>query len=333
MDFLQQLKQSLSKGLLPEKYHRLLAQFYMSYCETLKMHHIDTSRYQPIFQKFLELVEQQIKDPFVFAPYHEQVLSPFNHYRFGLDFIRPLIDIDHSSVKGHDRLAEIERKLSAGENVIFPANHQTEADPQVIGILLGGKYPKLARQLIFVAGERVITDPLAVPFSMGCNLLCIYSKRYIDHPPELKTKKQLHNKKTMELMSDLLCEGGHAIYVAPSGGRDRTDENGIVQVAPFDPQSIEMFYLMTQKAKNPTSFYPMALFTYDLLPPPEGIQVELGEARKTKRGRVHLAIGSQIPMENIPGNDENDKRKRREIRAHFIWSEVCKEYSRFPLSK
>ena len=43
--------------------------------------------------------------------------------------------------------------------------------------------------MIFVAGERVITDPLAIPFSMGSNLLCIYSKRYIDHPPEKKIEK------------------------------------------------------------------------------------------------------------------------------------------------
>ncbi len=333
MDFPSTLKQSFSNGLLPEKYYQLFLQFYISYNETLKAHHIDSAPYEPIFRKFLELVENQIENPFNFEPYHKQVLTPFNHYKFGLDFLKPLIDIDHSSVKGHDHLQEIERKLAAGENVVFLANHQIEADPQVISILLGDKYPKLAQELIFVAGERVITDPLAVPFSMGYNLLCIYSKRYIDHPPELTAKKQLHNKKTMGLMSDLLCEGGHAIYVAPSGGRDRADATGTVQVAPFDPQSIEMFYLMTKKAGIPTSFYPMALYTYDLLPPPEGIQVALGEARRTKRGRVHLAIGPQIPMENISGLDESDKRKRREIRAHFIWSEVCKEYGRFPLSK
>ncbi len=100
--------------------------------------------------------------------------------------------------------------------------------------------------MIFVAGERVITDPLAVPFSMGRNLLCIFSKRYIDHPPEQKMKKQLHNKRTMELMSELLSEGGKAIYVAPSGGRDRPNADGVVEIAPFDPQSIEMFYLMAR---------------------------------------------------------------------------------------
>ena len=72
--------------------------------------------------------------------------------------------------------------------MIFLANHQIEADPQAISLLLDDLYPNFAENMIFVAGERVITDPFAIPFSMGRNLLCIYSKRYIDHPPEKKLK-------------------------------------------------------------------------------------------------------------------------------------------------
>ncbi len=331
MEFLSQLQKSFSQQILPEKYYKLLKQFYMSYKTALQSHQMNMADHEHVFHSLLKKVEEQIQNPYVFAPYHEQILSPFNYYQFGLDFMHPLIDRDKSSVEGNAYLQEITEKIARHENVIFLANHQIEADPQVISILLEEHYPKLAQELIFVAGERVITDPLAVPFSMGRNLLCIYSKRYIDHPPDLKAKKQLHNKKTMELMSALLCEGGHAIYVAPSGGRDRRNQKGEIEVAPFDAQSIEMFYLMTQKASRPTSFYPMALFTYDLLPPPEGIQMELGEERNTKRGCVHLAIGPQIPMENIPGLEESDRRKRREIRAHFIWSEVCKKYRQFPI--
>lgn len=331
MEFLSQLQTSFSQQLLPEKYYKLLKQFYISYKTALQSHHMNIAEHEHVFHSLLKKVEEQIQNPYTFAPYHEQILSPFNYYQFGLDFMNPLIDKESSSVQGDAYLREITEKIARQENVIFLANHQIEADPQVISILLEEHYPKLAQELIFVAGERVITDPLAVPFSMGRNLLCIYSKRYIDHPPEMKAKKQLHNKKTMELMGDLLCEGGHAIYVAPSGGRDRRNQKGEIEVAPFDAQSIEMFYLMTQKASRPTSFYPMALFTYDLLPPPEGIQMELGEERSTKRGCVHLAIGPQIPMENIPGLEESDKRKRREIRAHFIWSEVCRKYREFPI--
>ncbi len=331
MEFLSRLKQSFAKSLLPEKHYKLLKQFYVGYKSALEAHHIDITKHEEVFEFLLKSVEEQIQNPYAFAPYHRRILAPFNHYRFGLDFMRPLIDRDGSTLEGNEYLKEITEKIARKENVIFFANHQIEADPQVISILLEDLYPQLAEELIFVAGERVISDPLAIPFSMGCNLLCIYSKRHIDHPPDLKATKQLHNKKTMELMSSLLCEGGHAIYVAPSGGRDRRGPDGKLEVASFDSQSIEMFYLMTQKASRPTSFYPMALFTYDLLPPPEGIQIELGEERRTKRGCVHLAIGPQIPMENIPGLDESDKKKRREIRARFIWSEVRKKYKQFPI--
>jgi glycerol-3-phosphate O-acyltransferase len=163
---------------------------------------------------------------------------------------------------------------------------------------------------------------------MGCDLLCIYSKRYIDHPPELKAQKQLHNKNTMELMSRLLKEGGKIIYVAPSGGRDRRNEEGAVEVAPFDPQSIEMFYLMARKAKTPTHFYPLTLSTYALLPPPETVQKELGEMRIAKRSPIHIAFASEFDMEKFPGFEENEKKIRRKARADAIWNIVNRNYKR-----
>jgi len=102
--------------------------------------------------------------------------------------LKPLVDLSHCQVNGLEYLQPILESLERGENVIFLANHQTEADPHAISILLEKYCPKFAEEMIFVAGERVITDPLAIPFSMGRNLLCIYSKRYIDHPPEDKSK-------------------------------------------------------------------------------------------------------------------------------------------------
>ena len=71
--------------------------------------------------------------------------------------------------------------------------------------------------MIFVAGHRVTTDPVAIPFSRGVNLLCIYSKKYIDVPPEKKAEKLAHNSKTIAKLEDLLNEGGKCIYVAPAG--------------------------------------------------------------------------------------------------------------------
>ena len=272
-------------------------------------------------------VGEQVKRPFEFEPYHRLVTEPFDYYQFGIDFFRPLVDKDHSTLSGRDHLRRIASQLAAGENVIFLANHQSEADPQIISILLEDEWPELGKEMIFVAGERVIADPMTAPFSMGRNLLCIYSKRHIEHPPERKAAKVLHNRKTMERMADLLGEGGHAIYVAPSGGRDRPNASGKVDVAPFDPQSIEMFRLMAQRAARPTHFYPMALATYNVMPPPEKVEIELGEPRILRRCPVHLAIGEGLDFSRF---GDPDRDARRAAQADAAWGAVRDAYERFP---
>ena len=306
---------------LPEKYEKILAQFFKDYRRVIGSD--DT-----ILRLFIQLVQNQLKHPFTFEPYHKKVRHPIDYYKFSLDFIKPLVDLAHSTVQGEETLEEIDKQLKRNENVVLLANHQTETDPQAIAILLEKTHPHIGEKIIYVAGERVVTDPLAVPFSMGCDLLCIYSKRYIDHPPELKAQKQLHNKNTMELMCRLLQEGGKIIYVAPSGGRDRRGAHGEIEVAPFDPASIEMFYLMARKAKTPTHFYPFSLATYDLLPPPETIQKELGEVRTAKRCPIHIGFAPEFNMEKFPGSEENDKTTRRKARADAVWNLVNTHYKR-----
>ncbi len=328
MNFCERLQLDSTRGDLPAKYLQILTQFYQDYVNALKKDHINFAA-DPIFFTLLDLIKKQIHTPYIFPPFHRQIRSPIDYYAFGLDFLRPLVDFSQSSVSGLENLQEIDVHVRNGNNIILLANHQTEPDPQAISLMLETAFPLLAEEMIFVAGERVLTDPLAVPFSLGRNLLCIYSKRYIDHPPELKLQKQMHNKSTMELMRDLLSQGGKCIYVAPSGGRDRPNLQGIVEVAPFDPQSIEMFNLMAKKATHETFFYTLALKTYTLLPPPETIQVELGETRRAQRGSVQLSFGPRIDMDHFEGSDLPDKHERRMKRAQNIWKQVDQDYKKF----
>lgn len=329
----QKLAAIFKEGWMPERFLGLYESFYRGFQHALKEYPSSSKVIDASFETLLNLIKSHYLNPFIFQPYHEKIRYPFDYYAFGNDFFRPLIDEKKSKIIGDKNIQEIISHLKKGHNAVLLSNHQIEADPQAISLLLDDKYPGLAEGMIAVAGERVITDPLAVPFSMGRNLLCIYSKRYIDHPPEKKAEKQHHNKRTMEIMSMLLKEGGKLIYVAPSGGRDRRNKKGIVEVAPFDAPSIEMFYLMAQKAKTPTFFYPMALDTYDILPPPETIQVELGETRITKRGPIGLAIGSCIDMKQYPGYDLQSKHDRRQARADHIWKLVNTDYEHLKKGK
>jgi glycerol-3-phosphate O-acyltransferase len=307
------------------KYEKILQRFFATYEAALKGRGIEGNTLSPLIKQYEDFVNQQLKTPYTFQTYHQAIRRPIDYYQFGLEFIRPLVVFESSKVLGLENVEKIVKQLSSGDNVVLLANHQTEVDPQVISLMLES-YPKLAEEMIFVAGDRVITDPLAIPLSMGRNLLCIYSKKRIEHPPELKEKKLLHNQRTMKLMKELLCEGGKCIYVAPSGGRDRPGETGCVEVAPFDAQSIEMFWLMAQKSSKVTHFYPLDLATYDLLPPPNEIDLELGEVRKTMVCPVHLAFGEEIEMESFSESESSDKKEKRLKRAEYIWGKVVGLY-------
>lgn len=327
MDHFEKLAQATSQGKLPKELANVIANFYKSYAVAITENGYDIKTLQPILNTFLELVIDQLKHPYVFELYHKKITTPFDFYRFGLEIIRPLVMFAESKVLGLQHIDEIQAALAKGENVILFANHQTEPDPQAISLLLEKTHPKLIDNMVFVAGHRVISDPLAVPFSKGCNMLCIFSKRYIDTNPESKQEKQLHNQRTMKKMGQLLSEGGKCIYVAPSGGRDRPDAKGKISVAPFDPQSIEMFWLIAKQAERTTHFHPLALVTYDLLPPPSSIESELGETRYTHCTPIHLAFGGAIDMENCVPNDITDKKQRRKLRAEYIWQKVVDDYA------
>jgi glycerol-3-phosphate O-acyltransferase len=326
MKFTTLLNQLYNKGIIPSQYKDLLLSFYNCYKNALEDRDPSGQFQESIFNTFLSLIKQECEHPFNFAPYHKSVQEPFDYYQFGLDFTRPLLHKDTSSIINENNLKTIIEQVKNGENVVLLANHQTELDPQIIGCLLEDNYFELGSNMIFVAGQKVITDLLAIPFSMGCNLLCIYSKRHIDHDPELKMQKQLHNQRTMKLMSSLLKEGGKCIYVAPSGGRDRPNAQGIVEVAPFDPDSIEMFRLMSIQAKTRTHFYPLSLSTYEVLPPPSTIEKGVGEKRYANKSVVHICFGDECDMDLKNLDPSITKHEKRSLLAKIIEDSVKKDY-------
>lgn len=324
--FSDYLHQFAKEHNLPDLIVQTVEQLYDSYSHAAALNGYSAENIDPHLEHLIQFAFEQIQHPFVFEPFHEAIRSPFDYYQFGIDFIRPLIDLPKSTVHHIDNVDRIERQLQQGDNVILLANHQIEPDPQVISVLLQSTHPQLAENMIFVAGHRVISDPLAVPFSKGRNLLCIFSKKHIENPPEQKPEKLLHNQKTMRRLSQLLDEGGKCIYVAPSGGRDRANPRGEPEVAHFDPNSVEMFWLLAQQAKRITHFYPLALATYHILPPPTNVQKELGEKRQAKCTPVHIAFGEEIDMENLGLEQPVDKKHRRKFRADYIYNLVKQDY-------
>ena len=230
-----------------------------------------------------------------------------DYYAFGCDFFRPCMNVDESIVLGKEHLDQAFRYIQNGENVVFLANHQSEADPQVFSCMLEKVgYGKQAEDVIYVAGHKVTTDPLAIPFSMGRNLVCIHSKKHIDSDAETKPLKQKQNLLAMNGMLKSLKEGGCALWVAPSGGRDRRNvETGHVPIADFDSKTLDMFRLMGNKSKVPTHYYPLAMVTYDLCPPPDEVTAGVGEQRNVRFVPVGIACGKEL--ESVGGLEKRSE--------------------------
>mmetsp|Transcript_8903 Transcript_8903/g.19220 ORF Transcript_8903/g.19220 Transcript_8903/m.19220 type:complete len:413 (-) Transcript_8903:141-1379(-) len=229
-------------------------------------------------------------------PQSEALGSTFDFYDWGCNFFRHFIDVEDSVVMGEENLTGAMEQIKKGENVVFYANHQSEADPQVMSLLLEKSgYGEQASNIVYVAGHKVTTDSLAIPFSMGRNLICIHSKKHIDTDPETKNEKSRQNMKAMGGMLGKLKQGGCMLWVAPSGGRDRRDTTtGKTPIAPFDSKTIDMFKLMGTKSKVKTNYYPLSMVSYELCPPPDFIEAGTGEQRNFRFVPVGINVGPQI---------------------------------------
>ena len=116
--------------------------------------------------------------------------------------------------------------------------------------MLEATHPRLATDVTYVAGDRVVTDPLCKPFSMGRNLFCVHSKKHMDDDPAQKEAKMATNRKTVTSMLKELNKGGKLLWIAPSGGRDRPTAEGVWAPAKFDPAAVELMRQLTTKARG-----------------------------------------------------------------------------------
>jgi len=286
------INNQITQSAIPDQFKTILIGFISDYSSSLLSANKSSNEFKSNIQLFLTLINQAMTNPYQFQPFHKALRGPkIDYYNFGNDFLKPLIIDEESKVFGIEKCKLIESFIANGDNVIILSNHQTECDPQVISILLEKSgYSSLAEKIIFIAGHKVTSDPVAIPFSMGRNLICIHSKKHIKNPPEDLPRKQAQNMESMKAMNELVTEGGKIFWVAPSGGRDRPDSNGDFVVAPFDYKSLDMFKLLGIQSKKPLHFFPMAMYTNKLVPPPDTVSSTLGEQRSAKRGAVSFHI-------------------------------------------
>eukprot|EP00249_Psilotum_nudum_P010659 c22685_g1_i1 orf=266-1843(+) len=279
-----------------------------------------------IMAMVLDRILLQFEEPFIFPPYHRAIREPFDYYAFGQNYIRPLVDFRNSYLGNLCQFAEIERQLKENHNVILFSNHQTEADPAVMALLLESNYPSLAEDMTYIAGDRVVLDPFCKPFSMGRNLLCVHSKKHIRDVPEMEEMKRKGNIRSLKELALLLRKGGQLIWIAPSGGRDRPDpvtEEWLP--AAFDFATLDNMRRLTEQAFNPGHMYPCALLSYGIMPPPREVLKEIGEKRTVGFNGVGMSVGEEINYKKIMSNASNPKEATKFF-TDAVWKQVNEHY-------
>lgn len=275
----------------------------------------------------LDLIFLDVEDPFIFSPYHKALRKPYDYYEFGQKYIRPLIDFRNSYVGNVSIFNEIQEKLQQGHNIVLISNHQTEADPAVIALLLETSSPHIAENLIYVAGDRVVTDPLCKPFSMGRNLICVYSKKHMNDDPEHSEEKRKANIRSLKEMALLLRGGSQIVWIAPSGGRDRPDPlTGEWYPAHFDASSVDNMRRLAEHSGAPGHVYPLALLCHDIMPPPPQVEKEIGESRVISFHGVGLSVAPEISFSEVTAACENPE-EAKEVYTEALYKSVTEQYN------
>merc|ERR1711924_93809 len=137
---------------------------------------------------------------------------------------------------------------------------------------------------------------------MGRNVFCVHSKKHMDDDPATRPRKQKQNMKTLGRISKALGRGGQLLWIAPSGGRDRPDPaTGVFSPAEFDPAAVDLMAKLAGKAKKTTTLFPMAMWSAPVMPPPAGLEKDLGEQRVTNFSGVSISLGAPVPRRRARG--------------------------------
>ncbi|RLN18986.1 hypothetical protein C2845_PM02G18780 [Panicum miliaceum] len=323
------IRKELEEGNLPADVASNLEELYYNYKNAV-LRTGDPNAYEIMLSNMMALFDRvllDVQNPFTFPPYHKAIREPFDYYMFGQNYIRPLVDFRNSYVGNISLFHDMEEKLCQGHNVVLMSNHQTEADPAIIALLLEKSNPWICENIVYVAGDRVVTDPLCKPFSMGRNLICVYSKKHMNDYPELMEMKRKSNTRSLKEMALLLRGGSQLIWIAPSGGRDRPDPStGEWYPAPFDSSSVDNMRRLLEHAGVPGHIYPLSLLCYEVMPPPQQVEKEIGEQRVISFHGVGLSVTEEIKYGDITAHTKNAD-EGRELFTDTLYSSVVNQYN------
>src|SRR4051812_40748083 len=88
----------LANPRFPSRFAPIFQGFFGAYRAALTDAGLNPAPHDHLLITLVDKLEEQLDCHFTFEPYHEQITAPFDHYQFGVEFLRPLVDASRSSV-------------------------------------------------------------------------------------------------------------------------------------------------------------------------------------------------------------------------------------------
>ena len=137
--------------------------------------------------------------------------------------------------------------------------------------------------------------------------------------------------------SEELEIGGRKLLLEPSSrGLFEIPEGTRLAPGAFDKDAVALMTKLGAKAAasgTKTNFYGFGMATYDLLPPPSGLEKELGEKRVVNYTGCGIALGEPLDLSpeavqaKVGAKEPLEKAELAEATAKVVYEEVCALYS------
>ena len=96
----------------------------------------------------------------------------------------------------------------------------------------------------------------------------------------------------------------------------------------FDPSSVEMVRMVAggAGAKDKTHYYPMAMATHNIFPPPQSVGGKFGEERRVSYTALAIAVGDELMAESEEGLSKPEIKELRIKRAQAAYDSMMEGY-------
>jgi hypothetical protein len=127
----QQLNAAVDAGKAPKEITEIVLGFIEEYSSSFQEAGETPENFGYQVSNMLKYTMEALSDPYQFSANHQAIREPFDFYKWGNDFLRPLIIRERSKLFGKENALQLMETIRNGGNAVILSNHQTEADPQV----------------------------------------------------------------------------------------------------------------------------------------------------------------------------------------------------------